>query len=94
MFIDLPFWMATPRGWDDWTFVEQKQHVEYWVGVRKRQQRLERSIAREYLRLEKLQQVSLEAWKERDRRAQLVSHEAELQCMLAEEMMKVRGGGG
>jgi hypothetical protein len=90
MFVDLPFWMETPRGWDDWSFLEQRQHVEYWTGVRKRRQRLERSIAREYMRLEKLQQVSLEAWKERNRRAQLASYEAELQFMLAEEVMKVR----
>ena len=88
MFVDLPFWMDTPRGWEDWTFLEQKQYVTYHTGVRQRRKRIERAIAREYQRLERLQEASLKDWAERHRRTQLASNEAELKVMLAEEEMK------
>ena len=88
MFVDLPFWMDTPRDWEDWTFLEQKQYVTYHAGVRKRRKIIERAIAREYRRLERVQEASLADWAERHRRTQLASDEAELKVMLAEEEMK------
>ena len=88
IYVDLPFWMDTPRDWEEWNFVEQKTYVKYHSGVRKRQKRIDRSIAREYVRLEKLQQASYKQWKESNRRTEFYSNEAELKCMIAEEEMK------
>ena len=88
LYVDLPFWMDTPRDWEEMNFLEQKTYVKYHSGVRKRQKRIDRSIAREYLRLEKLQQASFKQWKESNRRAEFISNEAELKCMIAEEEMK------
>ena len=88
IYVDLPFWMDTPREWEEWNYLEQKTYVKYHSGVRKRQKRIDRSIAREYLRLEKLQQASYKQWKESNRRTEFTSNEAELKCMIAEEEMK------
>jgi hypothetical protein len=70
------------------SFVEQKQIVSYRAGVRMRQRRVERSIARQYARLDKLQEASHLDWQDLTRRKELESNEAGLKCIMAEEEMK------
>lgn len=88
MFVDLPFWLDTPRGWDDMSYVEQTIVVKYWTGVRQRKKRIDRSVARGYARLEQLQAASHKEWTERNRLKELESNQAELKCLLVEEEMK------
>ena len=69
-------------------YFQQKYHVKYWSGVRHRQKRLDRLIAREYVRRDKMVIESMKEWKERYRLTELASNEAELKMMCAEEEMK------
>lgn len=87
MFVELPYWLDTPRGWALWTYTEQKQHVQKEEATRKRKAMVERKIVREMVRLERMEKESLYAWETTYRLVEQTSNESELKMMLTEEEM-------
>ena len=87
VFVELPYWLDTPRGWALWTYTEQKQHVQKEEATRKRKAMVERKIVREMVRLERMEKESLYAWETTYRLVEQTSNESELKMMLTEEEM-------
>ena len=85
--MSLPFWLDTPREWESWTYAQQKLHIQRETNMRKRQLIVKKKIAREMVRLERMEKESLIAWQKQFQLVELTSNESELKMMILEEEM-------
>ena len=87
VFVELPYWLDTPRNWSLWTYAEQKQHVLREEATRRRKANVKKKIVRELLRLERMEKESLVAWQNTFSQVEQTSNESELKMMVLEEEM-------
>jgi len=67
MFVEIPDWFEpddVPDNWEDWPPVKQRKYVEEKSNIRDRKMNIERNIEIANMRLDKIEDVSYDSWRE------------------------------
>jgi len=86
--LPVPEYIKPPKGFDDWDVRRRNEYLKIQIQVTAKRNAIERSAAKEMMRMVRLENTSYDEWQGKFRIYELQEAEAELAAMEAEEELK------